>query len=103
MLFEYSMSGKWLELLRQIAPRLIRGGVLGLANVPTVPAVFASIQATAQSLGIEARSFTPRDAGEIERAVTSLAGPDAGLIVETSASGSIHRDLIISLLADVSE
>src|SRR5579863_1204355 len=58
MLFEYSMSGKWLELLRQIAPHLTRVGVLGMANVPTVPAAFASIQATAQSLGIEARPFT---------------------------------------------
>ena len=99
MLFEYTISGKWLELLRQIAPHLKRVGVLGMANVPTVPAAFASIQATAQSLGIEARPLTVRDAGEIERAVTSFAGPNAGLIVETSASGSIHRDLIIALAA----
>lgn len=99
MLFEYTMSGKWLELLRQIAPHLTRVGMLGMANVPTVPAAFASIQATAQSLGIEARPLTVRDAGEIERAVTSFAGPNAGLIVETSASGSIHRDLIIALAA----
>jgi putative tryptophan/tyrosine transport system substrate-binding protein len=99
MLFEYTMSGKWLEFLRQIAPHLTRVGVLGMANVPTVPAAFASIQATAQSLGIEARPLTVRDAGEIERAVTTFAGPNAGLIVETSASGSIHRDLIIALAA----
>jgi putative ABC transport system substrate-binding protein len=99
MLFEYTMSGKWLELLREIAPHLTRVGVLGMANVPTVPAAFASIQATAQLLGIEARPLTVRDAGEIERAVTSFAGPNAGLIVETSASGSIHRDLIIALAA----
>ncbi|MGA7789377.1 MAG: ABC transporter substrate-binding protein [Xanthobacteraceae bacterium] len=99
MLFEYSMSGKWLELLRQFAPDLARVGVLGMANVPTVPAVFASVQATAQSLGIEAKPLTVHDAGEIERAVTSLAGPNTGLIVETSASGSIHRDLIIALAA----
>ena len=99
MLFEYSMSGKWLELLRQIAPRLTRVGVLGMANVPTVPAVFASIQAMAQSLGIEAKPFIVHDAGEMERAVASLAGPNAGLIVETSASGSVHRDLIIGLAA----
>src|SRR5271170_359773 len=85
MLFEYTMSGKWLELLRQIAPHLTRVGVLGLANVPTVPAAFASIQATAQSLGIEARSLTVRDVGEIERAVMTFAGPNAGLIAETSA------------------
>ena len=99
MLFEYSMSGKWLELLRQIAPRLTRVGVLGMANVPTVPAVFASIQAMAQSLGIEAKPFIVHDAGEMQRAVASLAGPNAGLIVETSASGSVHRDLIIGLAA----
>ena len=99
MLFEYTMSGKWLELLRQVAPHLTRVGVLGMANVPTVPAAFASIQATAQSLGIEARPFTIHDAGEIERAVTSFAGPNAGLIAETSASGSIHRNLIIALAA----
>ena len=99
MLFEYSMSGKWLELLRQIAPNVTRVGMLGMANVPTVPAAFASIQATAQSLGIEARPFTIRDASEIEHAVTSLAGANSGIIVETSASGSIHRDLIIALAA----
>jgi len=99
MLFEYSMSGKWLELLRQIAPHLTRVGVLGMANVPTVPAVFASIQAMAQSLGIEAKPFIVHDAGEMQRAVASLAGPNAGLIVETSASGSVHRDLIIGLAA----
>ena len=99
MLFEYSMSGKWLELLRQMAPHLTRVGMLGMANVPTVPAAFASIQATAQSLSIEARPFTIHDAGEIDRAITSFASPDAGLIVETSASGSIHRDRIIALAA----
>jgi putative ABC transport system substrate-binding protein len=99
MLFEYTMSGKWLELLRQVAPNLTRVGVLGMANVPTVPAAFASIQATAQSLGIEARPLTVRDAGEIERAVTLFAGPNAGLIVETSASGSIQRNLIIAMAA----
>lgn len=99
MLFEYSMSGKWLELLRQIALKVTHVGMLGMANVPTVPAAFASIQATAQSLGIEARAFTIHDASDIERAVTSMAGPDAGLIVETSASGSIHRNLIIALAA----
>ncbi len=99
MLFEYSMSGKWLELLRQIAPHLTRVGMLGMANVPTVPAAFASIQATALSLGIEPRPFTIHDAGEIDRAITSFAGPNAGLIVETSASGSIHRDRIIALTA----
>ena len=99
MLFEYSMSGKWLELLRQIAPNLTRVGMLGMANVPTVPAAFASIQATAQSLGIEARPLTIHDASEIEHAVTSFAGPNAGLIVETSASGSIHRDMIVALAA----
>ncbi len=93
------MSGKWLELLRQIAPSLTRVGMLGMANVPTVPAAFASIQATAQSLGIEARPLTIHDASEIEHAVTSFAGPNAGLIVETSASGSIHRDMIVALAA----
>ena len=64
MLFEYTMSGKWLELLRQIAPHLTRVGMLGMANVPTVPAAFASIQATAQSLRIEARPLTVRDVGD---------------------------------------
>jgi len=100
MLFEYSMSGKWLELLRQIAPQLTRVGVLGTANVPSTPALFASIQATGQSLGIEVRPFTVADADEIERGVTSFAGPSAGLIVDPSASGSIHRDLIIALAAE---
>jgi len=99
MLFEYSMSGKWLELLRQMAPHLTRVGVLGMANVPTVPAAFASIQATGQSLGIEVRLFTLHSAGDVERAVTVFAAPNVGWIVETSASGSIHRDMIIALAA----
>jgi ABC-type uncharacterized transport system substrate-binding protein len=85
--------------LRQISPAMKQVGVLGMANVPTVPAAFASIQAMAQSLSIDSRAFTIHNVAEIERAIASPAGPNAGLIVETSVSGSIHRQLIIALTA----
>jgi putative ABC transport system substrate-binding protein len=73
MLFEYSISGKWLELLKQIAPSVRRVAVLGDPDTSTGPAQFGVIQAVAPSLRVEVNAFNRRDANEIERAVTAFA------------------------------
>jgi ABC-type uncharacterized transport system substrate-binding protein len=73
MNFEYSLSGKWLELLKQIAPRLTRAAVVRNPANPAAIAQFSAIQALAQSLGVEVSAVNVRDAGEIERAVAVLA------------------------------
>jgi len=100
MIFEYSMSGKWLELLKQIAPSVTRAAVLRDAVNPAGIAQFGAIQATAQSLGMEVSPVGIRDAGEIERAVAAFArSANGGLIVTPSAGTSVHQDLIIALAA----
>ena len=100
MIFEYSMSGKWLELLKQIAPSVTRAAVLRDAVNPAGIAQFGAIQATAQSLGVEVNPVSIRDAGEIERAVAAFAhSANGGLIVTPSAGTSVHQDLIIALAA----
>jgi putative ABC transport system substrate-binding protein len=100
MIFEYSMSGKWLELLKQIAPSVTRAAVLRDAVNPAGIAQFGAIQATAQSLGMEVNPVSIRDAGEIERAVAAFArSANGGLIVTPSAGTSVHQDLIIALAA----
>ena len=97
MIFEYSMSGKWLELLKQSATR---AAVLRDAVNPAGIAQFGAIQATAQSLGMEVSPVGIRDAGEIERAVAAFArSANGGLIVTPSAGTSVHQDLIIALAA----
>jgi putative ABC transport system substrate-binding protein len=100
MIFEYSLSGKWLELLKEIAPRLMRAAVLRDAANPAGIAQFGAVQAVAQSLGVELRPVDTRDAGEIERAIASFArAANGGLIVTPSASVSVHHDLIVMLAA----
>jgi putative ABC transport system substrate-binding protein len=100
MLFEYSMSGKWLELLTQIAPGVRRVAVLGDPDTATGPAQFGVIQALAPSLGVEASSFNKREASEIERTVTSFARtPNGGLIVTAGGPALVNRDLLITLAA----
>jgi putative tryptophan/tyrosine transport system substrate-binding protein len=100
MLFEYSMSGKWLELLKEIAPRVTRAAVLRDSANPAGIGQFGAIQATAQSLGVELSPVSIRDAGEIERAVVAFArSANGGLIVTPSAGTSVHHDLIITLAA----
>jgi putative tryptophan/tyrosine transport system substrate-binding protein len=69
MLFEYSISGKWLELLKEIAPAVTRTGVLGDPSTPTGPAQFGVIQAMAPSLRVEVAALNKGDASEIEHAV----------------------------------
>jgi putative ABC transport system substrate-binding protein len=100
MLFEYSISGKWLELLKQIAPGVTRVAVLGDPSTPTGPAQFGVIQAVAPMLRVEVSAFNKRDANEIERAITAFAqSPNGGLIFTAGGPAFVHRDLIISLTA----
>jgi ABC-type uncharacterized transport system substrate-binding protein len=98
--FEYSLSGKWLELLKEIAPGLTRVAVLRNAATPSGPGQFGVIQAVAPSLRVEVNPVNVRDAGEIERAVAAFArAPNGGLIVTASPAAQLHRELIISLAA----
>jgi putative ABC transport system substrate-binding protein len=99
-LFEYSMGGKWLQLLKEIAPGVTRAAVLRDPSIATGPAQFAAIQAVAPSLGVELRPVDVRDEGEIERAIALFAqSPNSGLIVTGSPQAAPHRDLIIALAA----
>jgi putative ABC transport system substrate-binding protein len=97
---EYGTSGKYPELLKQIAPRLTRVAVTRDPANTAGTAQFAVIQTAASSLGMEARPFDVHDAGEIERAIAAFARqPNSGLIVIPSALAQLHRDLIIRLAA----
>jgi putative ABC transport system substrate-binding protein len=98
--YEYSMSGKWLQLLKEIAPGVTRAAVLRDPTIAVGPAQFAAIQAVAPSLGVELRTVDVRDEGEIERAIALFAqSPNSGLIVTGSPQAASHRDLIIALAA----
>jgi len=98
--FEYSLSGKWLELLKEIAPDLTRVAVLRNAATPSGPGQFGVIQAVAPSLRVEVNAVNVLDAGEIERAVAAFArAPNGGLIVTASPLAQRHRDLIVALAA----
>jgi putative ABC transport system substrate-binding protein len=97
---EYGTSGKWLELLREIAPRVTRVAVLRDPTLPAGISQFAVLQSVAPSLGIELSSIGGRNAPEIEGAVMEFArAPNGGLIVLGSAVTVLHRDLIIALAA----
>jgi len=97
---EYGMSGKWLELLREIAPQLTRAAVLRDPAIPQGIGQFAIIQSAAASLGVELSPIGVRDAGDIERAVLAFARTtNGGLIVPGSGLALLHRDLIIALAA----
>ena len=98
--FEYSLSGKWLQLLKEIAPTVTRAAVLRDALTTAGVGQFAVIQSVASSVGVEVSPIDVRDAGEIERAITAF-GPSSqgGLIVTASAGGTVHRDLIVALAA----
>jgi putative tryptophan/tyrosine transport system substrate-binding protein len=100
-IFEYSLSGKWLELLKEIAPNLTRIAILRDPAIAAGIGQFAAIQAVAPpSFGIEFSPIDVRDAGEIERNVAALARePNGGLIVTASSAASARRELIIMLAA----
>jgi putative ABC transport system substrate-binding protein len=98
--FEYSLSGKWLELLKEIAPSVTRVVVLRNAATPSGPGQFGAIQAVAPSLRVEVNPVNVRDAGEIEGAVAAFArAPNGGLVVTASPLAQLHRELIVTLAA----
>ena len=98
--FEYSLGGKWLELLKQIAPSMTRVAVLRDPANPGGPALFGIIQAVAPSLKVDVNSVNMRDADEVERAVTALAHSSiGGLIITPNPFATVHRDRIITLAA----
>ena len=99
--FEYGLSGKWLELLKQIAPGVTRVAVLRDLASPSGIGQFGAIQAVAPSLGVEISPINMRrDAGEIERAIAAFARtPNGGLILTASGMSVLHHDLIIKLAA----
>jgi putative ABC transport system substrate-binding protein len=101
MNFEFSLSGKWLELLKEFAPRIARVGVLRDVAEGTGTSQFAVIQALAPSLRMDVTPFGMRDAPEIERAFAAVArAPNSGLIVTASAAGQVYRQLLITLAAE---
>jgi len=98
--FEYGLSAKWPELLKEIAPRVTRVAVIRDPNISAGTGQLGAIQAAASSLGLELIAVNPREASEIERAITAFARtPNGGLITTGSALAIIHRDLIIGLAA----
>src|SRR5215469_9287569 len=100
MTFEYSLSAKWIELLKQVAPGVRRAAVIRNAANPAGIAQFGAIRTTASSLGIDVSPIDIRDAGEIERSIADLArSPNAGLVVTPSAISSPHIAQIVTLAA----
>ena len=98
MEFEYSLGGKWLELLKQIAPSVTRAAVLRDPSQGSATGQFAAIQAVAPSLRVEVTPVGLRDTGDIERAVSAFArSPNGGLIVTAGAATVRHSNLIITL------
>jgi putative ABC transport system substrate-binding protein len=98
--FEYSMAGKLLELLKEIAPRVTRAVVLRDPAIAAGPGQFGAIQAVAPSLGVELRPVNVRDADEIERSIAGFAqGSNGGLVVTGSPAAAARRDLITALAA----
>jgi putative tryptophan/tyrosine transport system substrate-binding protein len=99
-LYEYSIGGKWLELLKEVAPGIMQALVLRDAAIATGLGQFAAIQSIAPSVGVEVRPVNVRDAGEIERAIVAFArSSNGGLIVTASALSVVHRDLIVTVAA----
>jgi putative ABC transport system substrate-binding protein len=95
---EYATSGKWLEMLKEVAPRVTRVAVLRDLALASGTGQFGAIQGAAASLGVEVSPINMRDAGEIERGIAAFAlKSSVGLIVTGSPMGPIHRDLIVAL------
>jgi ABC-type uncharacterized transport system substrate-binding protein len=101
ILFEYAMSAKWLELLKQIAPSVMRAAVIRDPAIPSGVGQWGAIQTAAPSFGVEVSPINVRDdAGDIERAVAAFAlASNGGLILTGSALAGLHRNLIITLAA----
>jgi putative ABC transport system substrate-binding protein len=98
-LFEYGISGKWLELLKEIAPAVTRAAVIRDPAQTAGTGQFGAIQSVASSVGVEVSPINMSSAGEIERAIVAFAPSNGGLIVTASALSVVHRDLIIRVAA----
>src|SRR5262249_28402382 len=100
MMFEYGLSGKWLQILKENAPRVTRAKGLWDPTLAAGIGQFAIIQAAATSAGVDLKPVNLSDAGEIERAITAFArSPNGGLVVTASALSTVRGDLIIALAA----
>ncbi|HEX2477250.1 MAG TPA: ABC transporter substrate-binding protein [Lacipirellulaceae bacterium] len=99
--FEYSLSGKWLELLKEVSPGLRRVAVLRDSAVAAGVGQFAVIQSFAPSVNVEIRPIDVRNPAEIERDLTAFAGSNSGLIVASSTNALVHRKLIVLLAAQL--
>jgi putative ABC transport system substrate-binding protein len=100
LLFEYAISAKWLELLKEIAPRVSRAGVIRDPAQTAGTGQFGVIQSVAPSLGMDVSAINLRDAPEIERGIAAFArSANGGLILTSSALSVVHRDLIVTLAA----
>ena len=100
MLYEFNFSAKYLELLKEIAPRVTRVAIIRNAANPTGIGQFGALQNAAQLLGVAASPINVRDAREIEHSVEAFArSPNGGLVVTQSASATVYRDVIIAVAA----
>jgi putative tryptophan/tyrosine transport system substrate-binding protein len=100
LMFEYGLSGKWLEVLKQIAPGVKRVAVLRDPTIASGIGQFGAIQSAAPSLGMEATPVNVRDVDEIEHAIAAFArSSNGGVVVPASPEATRHRDLIIALAA----
>jgi putative ABC transport system substrate-binding protein len=100
VLFEYALAGKWVELLKQIAPTVTRVAVLRDAALPAGIGQFAVTQSVAPSIGVDVSAIKLRDAAQIEQDVTRFASsPNGGLILTASALSVVHQKLIVALAA----
>jgi putative tryptophan/tyrosine transport system substrate-binding protein len=98
MMFEYGLSAKWLELLKEIAPGVTRAAVLRDPAITAGIGQFSVIQSVAPSVGVDVSAINMRDGAEIERAIAAFARrPNGGLILTASGLAAIHRDLVVSL------
>ena len=98
--FEYGLSAKWLELLKEIAPQVTRVAVIRDPDISAGTGQFGAIQTAAPSFGLDLIAVSPREAGEVERAIAAFARtPNGGLITTSSALAVVRRDLIIGLAA----
>ena len=99
-LYEFGMAGKWLQLLKEIAPHVTRAAVIRDSTTTGGVGQFAAIQSMAPSLGVEAVAVNVRDPGEIERTIADFGrSANGGLIVTGSGLAMVHRELIATLAA----
>jgi len=98
MQFDYSLTGKWLEILKQVSPSVTRAGIIRDATINSGVGQFAVIQSVASSLGVDVVPIGSRDEREIENGVSKVTrSPNAGLVVTAGAAMNAHRDFILKL------